>query len=393
MQNGVEITEPLHHRQPASEQRVVEPQDLRHPPCPAHSLPHVQRQPFGRQTRRQRHAQIGGFPTAPLQLERRVCVFGDGLDRKSADLFQRRAADHRTGAAEERGIPVVVALLDQTVEQLVLAGHLMAHAQIALERIRGIEMVRRLDQSQVVVDEETACRHLQKAASRDMITVEDADQLTLGQRHGVVEIAGLGVMIVFPGDVAHPGGSGERGKRIPPTVVQQIDPQLVTRVIQVLRRQHRVLDDLQALVVGRDIDIHARPCRRIRRQWHHLALQRPDILDIAEDQNQPGIELRRKQTIAQHRFQTALEHQRFCGAPIQVAGRDRRREQDQEDSDRLGTRPEPKQHQHRHDRDQAEHPLMRNRHRRGHGQQDDRQGNQQQDCRDQQGQPRVVRPR
>ena len=72
-------------------------------------LADMQHQPLGRQPGGQRQAQIGRCQPALLHPQRAVAVLGHGLCGDAADLFERRAADDRAGAAEEGRVPEVVA--------------------------------------------------------------------------------------------------------------------------------------------------------------------------------------------------------------------------------------------------------------------------------------------
>ena len=64
-----------------------------------------------------------------------VGVLGDGLDGDAADLIERGAAKDGAGAAEERRIPEVVAVLDDTVEELAFVGDEAELFQVALEGV------------------------------------------------------------------------------------------------------------------------------------------------------------------------------------------------------------------------------------------------------------------
>jgi hypothetical protein len=70
-----------------------------------------------------------------------VRVLGDGLYRDATDLEQRRALDYRAGAAEEGGVPEVIAVLDQAVEKAAFIRHAPEGVEIAFERIGREEVV------------------------------------------------------------------------------------------------------------------------------------------------------------------------------------------------------------------------------------------------------------
>ncbi|MCY1284180.1 hypothetical protein D9M70_330740 [compost metagenome] len=369
MHHRVQVAQPLRQLEATPEQRVVAAEDLRHAARPAHALADVQAQALGGQAGRQGDRNEGGVPALALQLERGVGVLGDGFHREAVGLLQRAAADDGTGAAEERRVPVVVALLHRPIEQLALVGHLTTGRQVALERVRRIEMVRRLHQGQLRVLDEPADCGLQEGPGADVVAIEDADQLAMGATERVVEIARLGVGVVRTGDVTDPGRRSEGAELGTTAVVEHIDAQLVRRIVDVLRGEDGVLDHVQAFVVGRDIDVDRRPGAVVRRQRADLPLDRPDALDVAKQQDQPGIELGQVQAHAEHRFQAIAEGQRLGGAPIQVARRHGHRDHHQRQGHR--TRLDAVEQQHQQDAGRRQQEL----HLRIHRHHDDQQQN------------------
>ena len=85
------------------------------------------------------------------------------------------AAKHSAGAAEERGVPEVVAVLDDAVEELALVRDHAELVEIALKRIGRIKVVRRLQHAQLVVAQEPAQGDLQEAAGGHVVAIEDGD--------------------------------------------------------------------------------------------------------------------------------------------------------------------------------------------------------------------------
>ena len=67
-------------------------------------------------------------------------------------VVERLAAQHRGRAAEEGGVPLVEAALDDAVEHLVLGRHDAEGAQVSLERIGIDEEVRRLHQEEARIE-------------------------------------------------------------------------------------------------------------------------------------------------------------------------------------------------------------------------------------------------
>src|SRR3977135_857352 len=99
--------------------------------------------------------------------------------------------DTTDGAAEEGRVPQVVAVLNQTVEQIALVGHAAKSAQISLKGIRREEVVRRLQHGASGVAQEPTHGRRQERAYRDMVAVEYGDELAVRDRQGVIEIARL----------------------------------------------------------------------------------------------------------------------------------------------------------------------------------------------------------
>ena len=226
-------------------------------------------------------------------------VLGHRLDREPTDRLQRLAPDHRAGTAEERGVPEVVALLDQPVKELALVRDRVAAGKVPLERIGRIEVMRRLDDGQLPVAQEPADRHLQESAGRHMIRVEDGDQFAVGMLQRVVEVASLGVGVVVARDVAAAGLLGELAELLAAAVVEQPHPQLVARIVDAHRPEHGDPHQGQRFVVRRNVEVDRRPQRRVFRQGLRLAFERPGRLQIAEDQHDPGIHFRSEQAGAE----------------------------------------------------------------------------------------------
>ncbi len=118
----VEVAEALGPLQAAGEERVVDAQDLDHAARPADALADVGGEGLGGQPGGLRDVDVGGVPAQLLHAQRGVRVLGDGLGGDAADLVEGLAADDGAGAAEEGGVPEVVAVLDDAVEELALVG-------------------------------------------------------------------------------------------------------------------------------------------------------------------------------------------------------------------------------------------------------------------------------
>lgn len=76
-----------------------------------------------------------------MQPQGGVGILGDRLHRDAADLVKGGALDDGAGTAEEAGVPHVVAILHQAVEEGPLVRHLAKPLQVVFERIGGEEVV------------------------------------------------------------------------------------------------------------------------------------------------------------------------------------------------------------------------------------------------------------
>ena len=356
VQHRVQVAEPLPEAQPAADQRIVDPQDLRHAARPARTLADMERQPLGGEAGGEPHVDVGGVPAEALQLERGVRILGHRLAGEAIGVLQRLAPQDRARSAEEGRVPQVVARLDGAVEQVALARQVLHHHQVPLHRIGRVEMVRGLQHAELGIALEPANGELEEGARRDVIRVEHADQLRVGLLHRLVEVARLGVKIVVARDVAAADRLGEIGELLPAPVVQDVHREAILRVIHSHRREHRLADDIQALIVGRDVDVDGRPVVIGAERLDHRALERPAGLEEAEQQDDIGVELGQVEAKAEQQAEEALELQRLRCPPIHVAGGGE--EGERKDHHRRLARLPPADDQRRDDHDQTERPLL-----------------------------------
>ena len=273
--HGVGVADALEDRQALAQQRVVSAENLHHAPRPTDALADMRRQAFGRQPRRLRNTQIGRGPAIAVQTQGGMGIFGHGFDSKTADGVNCGTPQYGAGAAEERGVPHVVAVLDQSVEQLAFVGAVTESTQVALERIRREEVVRGLHQRQFRIAQKPANRQLQEGAGRHVVAVENRHQIAVEQFQGMVEVTRLGVTVVGAGDVVDTHFLGEGLETWAVTVIEQMDAQLVFRPVDTQRRIHRATGNRQFFVVGGNQQIHYRPLIGVCRQLCRFAIERP----------------------------------------------------------------------------------------------------------------------
>src|ERR1035437_2117686 len=136
MRHGVEVTEPLCKGHFPGEQWIVRPQDLYHATRPADALSYVRRKRLGSETGRLWNVDIRGVVPLLLHAQRRVRVFCYRLGGDASTLIERRAAKQGAGAAKEGGIPKVIAVLHDAVEQLPFIRNGLVLQQVAFEWVR-----------------------------------------------------------------------------------------------------------------------------------------------------------------------------------------------------------------------------------------------------------------
>ena len=130
------------------------------------------------------------------------------------DVVHRGPAVDHVGADAERGVEVVATGLDELVEDgLHVAGAAGDQVDQVAVRLRG------LHEGDVGIDEE---RHGldQELRLGHEVGVEDAEEVALGDRQGVVDVARLGAAAAEPPDVVAAELVGQRLHLVGATVVQ-----------------------------------------------------------------------------------------------------------------------------------------------------------------------------
>lgn len=183
------------------------------------------------------------------------------------------------------------AVLHQAVKQFTLIRHFPEQIQISLERVGGIEKVRRLHHGQMLVFDEPAHGHLQEGSGRHVIAIKNRDELSGGLGKRDIDVAGFGVFVGGAGDVAATGLFGELPKFLAAAVVQDVNAAEFGRPIDIHGRPHGLADHAERFVVTGDEEIDAGPLLRVARKWNGLAFERPNSLKKSEHQNRVGVQL------------------------------------------------------------------------------------------------------
>jgi hypothetical protein len=89
--------------------------------------------------------------------------------------------------------------------------------------------------------------------------IEDDDVGSIELSQGVVDVAGLGVLIVVAGHVTDGGFFGELAKLFSPAVVEQVDVETVGGPVDVHGSEGGVLHNAKGLVVGGNEEIDGGP--------------------------------------------------------------------------------------------------------------------------------------
>ena len=171
------VAEALREREAALQRGKAEPQNLHHALRPPTALADEAGEGRRLQACDQRLVDVDAVPPARMQFDRRLAVLGDGNTAEAVRLEQRLAPQDGRRAAEEGSVPLVQPALDDAVEHLVLRGHLLEGAQIALHRIGIEEEVRRLHQEQPWILIEIANGFLEEIARRRVVSIEHGNQL------------------------------------------------------------------------------------------------------------------------------------------------------------------------------------------------------------------------
>ena len=328
-----QVAEPLDRLQAALEQRILQEHDLEHALAPACPLADEVGEGLGLEAGDQRPVDIGAGPSAGVQLEGGLAILRDRDAREPADRVEGAPPEERGRAAEERAVPLVEAGLRDPVEHLVLGRHPGEGPQVPLDRVRVDEDVRGLHQEQLRVAGEQAHGLPQERPERRVVGVEHQNEVGAGLGQAVVEVAGLGVRVARPGQVADAQPGAERLQRgaagprragpggvrvgaflVRAAVVQQPDGGAAGRVVEVARRRQREAQDLGGFVVGRNEDVDGGKVR-LGQDRRGAAGQRRDVDDQADREDQHAVEFRQRQHDAEPEADGIVEGRQRAGHP------------------------------------------------------------------------------
>ncbi len=168
--------------------------------------------------------------------------------------------------------------------------------------------MRGLHQEDLLVLHEPGDRALQHVGGRNMVGVEDQDQVAVGLLESGVDIAGLGVIVAVAGQVMAAQTVAQRLQLMTPgdgfgalldigivalllgaAIVEQIDLLLAGRIAHRQAAAQRHLQQVRALIIAGHIDVER---RRVvaGTQAQFRPAQRIEIDEDAEHENREGVE-------------------------------------------------------------------------------------------------------
>src|SRR5579859_7630025 len=160
MAGCIEVTKSLRKREPRRKERILDAQNLGHAARPANALTDMRGKALRCKAGSPGNIDVCGVPAIPLDAQCSMRILGDRLYGDAANLVEGAAPQHRARTAKKACVPQVVPILHKTVEEFAFVGNSSELSEVSLKRIRGIEMMRGLQQSQVAVPKKPSQRDL-----------------------------------------------------------------------------------------------------------------------------------------------------------------------------------------------------------------------------------------
>ncbi len=150
-----------------------------------------------------------------------------------------------------------------------------------------------------------------------MVGIEDGHQFGFGAFHGGIQVAGLGSLVVHPGQVFTAQFFSEHADVLSASVVE--DPHRLRGVVHVQGANQGPAQHAKGFVVGGDVDIDRRQVLGLAVQRHQLSFSHHGGLEVPADHHRKGIEFGGQQGQTGHRVSEGVQGQGPAGAPVQVA--------------------------------------------------------------------------
>jgi hypothetical protein len=226
-------------------------------PCAQRALHEKGLQAFWRQSERQRLVEVTGDIALLQQREAEQHVFGDRSRREpAADGFECGAAGYAVRSAAKGGIPAVPAGHDGFEKEALIIGQCFAQREILLQRIMVVETVRHLDDANGGIVEK-AHGSTKERPLRHEIGVEYGHERRVRHLQRMIDVAGLGMEIVGPCDVAGALGLAEIPEPGSPPIIG--NPHIQIGPIQRQCAEDGLFQHLDRFVVGGDDQVHRWP--------------------------------------------------------------------------------------------------------------------------------------
>ena len=192
-----------------------------------------------------------------LELEACQHILGHRLGRHAARRDKRVDAKHGRSPAAKGGAPGILARKKSVEEEPLLVRPLARAKKVALNRIWIEEMLGCLDDADILLLNNPSVR-FKDIPEGNEIGIEEKNELGAPPSfecifQTIVDVSGLGMFALKPGDVMHAEFFRECAHPVPRAIVQQPDPHV--RMIDLLCPNNGSLEDFERLVIGCDEDI------------------------------------------------------------------------------------------------------------------------------------------
>ena len=255
VQHPVEIVPALGEAEAAAEKRAIAQQgDLYGAETPACALGDVLRDALRGQPEAQRFVQPDSAVAAGQHGVGEVDVLRDRLVGEAADLVEPVTAHNKGGADTERATPCVLGWLKDVEEEPLIIDPALFGQQIVLDRIGIVIELRCLHDRDFGVRQQQAHRTFQEIPPRRKIGVEHQNDrrvsLARGRGQPVIEVSGLGALVVRPCHMTRADALAVRPQPVPPCIVKHPDRRI--GIVERQRAQDRPFEDFERLIVGAD---------------------------------------------------------------------------------------------------------------------------------------------
>jgi hypothetical protein len=159
-----------------------------------------------------------------------VGIFGHRFHGNTANFIQRDAADHRAGAAEEGGVPHVVPVLHQAIEQRAFVRRFRKRPRLRSNGSGEKNGAASASSPALSLSGTSPWSSAGTSASARGRS-QRSNKLAFGILQRVVDVPGFRVFVGGAGDVLHADVFGELAELFAPAVIEDPDVELVFRPV------------------------------------------------------------------------------------------------------------------------------------------------------------------